>query len=110
LHRWLLYCTTLSLALVLGALATGIIGAGHATGSVRDASSAIAAPDATPTYFSELAPPVSRPPREAELPLTGISRDTSIPWVPAAGVAFALLGVLLTYAGLFSSRREHVAP
>ena len=60
MHRSLLYIASLSLALLRFALESGIIDAAHAAGSVRDASSAIAAPDATTTYISELAPTVSR--------------------------------------------------
>jgi hypothetical protein len=107
LHRIYLYALSLSLALLLGALASGVIDTNHSTGTVRDASSAFAGPGATPTYISELAPPVSRPPREAALPATGLADSSGIPWAPIAGAALAVLGILLTHAGL-SSTRQHL--
>jgi hypothetical protein len=100
-HRLLTRVVCAALVLLLVALATNVIGGNAAPAGSRDTSSVFAAPDATPTYFSEVGPASVRPPH---LPTTGTGAGTSLPWAPVAGVALGLLGAALIHAGL-SSRK-----
>ena len=104
MQRLISHIVCATLVVLLLALATDVIGANGAGRDVRDASSVFAAPDATPTYISELAPASVRPPRPAALPSTGTGAGTSLPWVPIAGVALGLLGAALIHAGLSSNK------
>jgi hypothetical protein len=107
-HRIVIQGISGSLILVLLALMTGVIGANHASGSVSDESSAFAAPDAAPTYVSELGPATVRPPtaggQERKVADSNDERGLSVPLAPIAGVGLAIAGMALLHAGLVSRK------
>jgi hypothetical protein len=69
-------------------------GAGHAVASANDRS-------ATATFFSELGPASSAPPRESRMPLADSADDeVPAPWPRLAGIALAIGGTVLVYTSL----------
>ena len=103
MRHFSIYAACASLLLALAALDAGIVDVHPASGSVRDSSNAFAATGAAPTHVSDLAPAVVLPFDEPN-PSAAPRQDASLPWVPIAGTALALLGVLLVHGGLSSQQ------
>ena len=81
------------------AITLGIGGPSGPT-SVSSTSSALAAPEPTPTYVSELGPAVTLPPNAPELPLAGAGFVAHAALPKALGLGVALLGALMMRAAL----------
>jgi hypothetical protein len=93
------------IAILLATLIHSVANQALAQEHLSDTSAIAMAPEATPTYISELGPAVSRSPRQAEeLPATGAPETPPIPLEKALGLGLAVAGAALIFAALRLNR------